>query len=128
MTPQEIRQLMDRMDSGRRAATRLITLIDLGLDPFKVIHEVAPGLSPAAVDAARKLADLAAFNHTCLSLTLAGLAPDEILEAAEFPEPPARRHRKTPDELAAELLGVELPAAVKPPAPAAPGAPDEGRP
>jgi len=119
MTPREIRQLMDRMDSGRRAASRLITLIDLGLDPVKIIHEVAPGLSPVAVDAARKLAIEVAFNYTCLSLTLAGLAPDEILEAAEFPEPPARRYRKTPDELAAELLGVELPAALEPPAPAA---------
>jgi len=116
MTPREARQLMDRMDSGRRAASRLITLIDLGLDPVQIIHDVAPGLSPVAVDAARKLALEAAFNHTCLSLTLAGLAPDEILEAAEFPEPPARRYRKTPDELAAELLGVELPAALEPPA------------
>jgi hypothetical protein len=123
MTPREIRQLMDRMDSGRRAASRLITLIDLGLDPVQIIHDVAPGLSPAAVDAARKLADLAAFNPTCLSLTLAGLAPDEILEAAEFPEPPSRRYRKTPDELAAELLGVELPAALEPPASATEDAP-----
>jgi len=61
-------------------------------------------------------------------LALSGLASDAIIGGAEIPEPPARPDRKTPDELAAELLGVELPAGLEPPAPAAPGAPDEGRP
>jgi hypothetical protein len=115
MTPQEIRQLMDRMDSGRRAASRLITLSDLGLDPVKIIHEVAPGLSPVAVDAARRLAGLCGFDFACLALVLSGLASDAIIGGAEIPEPPARPDRKTPDELAADLLGLELPPALEPP-------------
>ena len=77
----------------------------------------SPSLSPQAVDSARRLVGLCAFDFACLAMALSGLASDESLGRAEFPEPPPRPVRPTPDELAAELLGFELP-------PAAQGAPE----
>jgi len=109
MTPQEIRQVLDRMDAGRRAATTLLQQCDVGIPAEVAIRELAPGLSPQAVDSARRLVGLCAFDFACLAMALSGLASDESLGRAEFPEPPPRPVRPTPDELAAELLGFELP-------------------
>lgn len=101
MDPREHRQVIDRMDVGRRAATLVLQRLDLGLDPVAVVREVAPTLSPLAVESAVRLAGLASFDYACLAIVLAGLADDSLLETAEIPEPPVRPYRPTPDEVAA---------------------------
>ena len=106
----EYRQVIDRMDAGRRMTTTLLQRCDIGLDPATVIRELAPNLSEVAVEAARRLVELCAFNFTATALILSGLVPDEALEVAEIPEPPARPTRRTPDEIAAEWLLSETPA------------------
>src|SRR5712664_4059648 len=92
------------MDAGRRMTTTLLQRCDIGLDPTSVVKELAPTLSPIAVEAARRLVELCAVNFTATALILSGLVPDEALEVAEIPEPPARQTRRTPDEIAADWL------------------------
>jgi hypothetical protein len=105
MTPKEI---IDRMDAGRRMTTTLLQRCDVGLDPGDCIRELVPTLSPIAVEAARRLVEICAFNFTATALILSGLVPDEALEIAEIPEPPARQTRRTPDEIAADWLLGDL--------------------
>jgi hypothetical protein len=61
MTP---REMVDRIDVGRLLTTTLLQRCDVGLDPVTVIREVAPTLSPIAVEAARRLVELCAFHST----------------------------------------------------------------
>ena len=83
--------IIARIDAGRLASSRLLQMLDLGLDASEIIREVAPGLSPVAVEAAAQLANLAAFDHAALSLLLAGLVPDATLAGLEIREAPARQ-------------------------------------
>ena len=99
MTP---REMVDRIDAGRLLTTTILQRCDLGLDPAATIRELAPNLSEVAVDTARKLVELTAFNFAATALVLAGFAPLENL--ADVPEPPVRAARRTPDEIAAEWL------------------------
>jgi hypothetical protein len=98
------KEIIDRIDTGRILTSTLLQRCDLGLDPSAVIRELVPTLSPTAVEAARRLVELCAFNFAATALVLAGLAPPEVLEVAEIPEPPARQTRRTPDEIAAAWL------------------------
>jgi hypothetical protein len=50
------------MDAGRRMATTLLQRCDVGVPVEVAIRELAPTLSPAAADAARKLVELTAFH------------------------------------------------------------------
>jgi hypothetical protein len=104
MNPREIRKTVDRMDAGRRDATKLLQQIDVGIDPIAAILDIRPGLSKVSVDAARQLAGLAAFHYAALGLVLTGMVPDSALESAEIEEPPVQRVRKSPEELAAAWL------------------------
>jgi hypothetical protein len=99
MTPKE---LIDRMDAGRLMTTTLLQRCDVGVPVEVALRELAPTLSPAVVDAARKLVELTAFHFAATALVLSGLAPPEVLE--NIPEPPARPTRRTPDEIVAEWL------------------------
>jgi hypothetical protein len=96
------RQVIDQMDAGRRMTTTLLQRCDVGVPVEVALRELAPSLSPAAADAARKLVELTAFHFTATALVLSGLAPPEVLE--DIPEPPARPTRRTPDEIVAEWL------------------------
>jgi hypothetical protein len=116
--PREHRQVIDRMDVGRRMATTLLQRCDVGIPVEVAIRELAPTLSPAAVDAARKLAELTAFHFASTAMVLTGLVPDSPLEVAEIPEPPARPARRGPDEIAA--VGARRPGC-----PSAPVAPED---
>jgi hypothetical protein len=99
-----LKEIIDRMDAGRRMTTTLLQRCDIGLDPTSAVKELAPTLSPIAVEAARRLVELCSFNFTATALILSGLVSDEDLEVAEIPEPPARPTRRTPDEIASEWL------------------------
>lgn len=121
MDPREHRQVIDRMDVGRRMATTLLQRCDVGIPVEVAIRELAPTLSPAAVDATRKLAELTAFHFASTAMVLTGLVPDSLLEVAEIPEPPARPARRGPDEIAAVV-------ARRPGCPSAPVAPEDDHP
>jgi len=111
MTP---REMVDRIDAGRRMTTTILQRCDLGLDPAATIRELAPNLSEVAVDAARKLVELTAFHFASTAMVLTGLVPDEALETAEIPEPPGRPVRQTPDEIAVDWLLRDLTAPHRP--------------
>jgi hypothetical protein len=100
-----VRESIDKINAGRRAANQRI---DVGLDPAAAVRELTPTLSSIAVESAVRLAGLASFDFAALSIVLAGLAEDSLLETAEIPEPPARPYRPTPDEVAAEWLLRDL--------------------
>ena len=99
MTPRESRQVIDRMDAGRRAATLVLQRLDLGLDPAAIVRDLAPSLSPLAVQAAAQLAQLALFDFAALSLLLSGVVPDATLEDLEIPAAPPRPPRPSPSDL-----------------------------
>jgi hypothetical protein len=91
--------------------------IDAGVPPEQAVQELAPALSPAAVEAAVRLAALCSYDFTCLAIVLSGLASDSVIERAEFLKYSVRS-QPDPNALAAGLLGVELPppsATVAPP-------------
>jgi hypothetical protein len=54
--------MVNLIDAGRRMATTLLQQCDVGVPAEVAIRELAPTLSPAAVDAARKLVELTAFH------------------------------------------------------------------
>jgi hypothetical protein len=87
-----VRESIDKIDAGRRAATLVLQRLDLGLDPVAVVREAAPTLSALAVESAVRLAGLASFDYACLAIVLAGLADDSLLKTTEIPEPPQLRH------------------------------------
>jgi hypothetical protein len=103
------RDVIERMDAGRRATTLVLQRLDVGLDPVAVIREVSPTLSPIAVEVARRLVELCAFHFAATAMVLTGMVPDALLEVADIPEPPSRAARRTPDEIASEWLLATCP-------------------
>jgi hypothetical protein len=99
-----VRKSIDKIDAGRRAATLVLQRLDLGLDPVAVVRDVAPTLSPLAVESAARLAGLASFDFACLAVVLAGLADDSVLRGAEIPQAPARPSRPSPEQIAEALM------------------------
>jgi hypothetical protein len=49
-----LKEIIDRMDAGRRMTTTLLQRCDIGLDPTSAVKELAPTLSPIAVQVDRR--------------------------------------------------------------------------
>jgi hypothetical protein len=75
-----VRESIDKIDAGRRAATLVLQRLDLGLDPVAVVRDVAPTLSPLAVVSAARLAGLASFDFACLAI----VRPDHAQHGAKL--------------------------------------------
>jgi hypothetical protein len=89
MNARERRYITGQVASGRRAAERLVGLLEVGFDPAEAVGVVAPGLSPIAAAAAGKLAAQASLYLSCAAVVLAGLVDDSTLAAVNIPEVPA---------------------------------------
>ena len=93
MNARERRYITGQVASGRRAAERLVGLLEVGFDPAEAVEVVAPGLSPIAAAAAKKLAAQASLYLSCAALVLAGLVDDSTLAGVNIPEVPAAAAR-----------------------------------
>jgi hypothetical protein len=89
MNARERRYITGQVASGRRAAERLVGLLEVGFDPAEAVGVVAPGLSPIAAAAAEKLAAQASLYLSCAAVVLAGLVDDSTLAVVNIPEVPA---------------------------------------
>jgi hypothetical protein len=98
-----------KVDAGRRMTSALLQHLDAGVSFDDALREIAPGLSPAAADVVRREVDRTAYGFACLGLILAGLVSPDFLKAAEVQEGYAHAPRLDPDEVAAEMLGLESP-------------------